>query len=429
MSEAASHQPAESPTRRLRVEIVAVGTELLRPGRADTNSLWMTEKLAEIGAFVERKSVVADRIPDIQSALRNALQAGSDIVIFSGGLGPTNDDLTREAVCSLLGRPLHVDPQLAARLEEFYARFKLTLNENNLRQATVPEGGEVIANPKGTAPGVFIPEGDALVFLLPGPPRELCPMFDKKVLPMIRRRKPVDAVPMRALRVCGWAESKLDTAIESVYAKRTDVETTILSNVGIVDIRYQWVGSGDDERARSVLNDMVAQTREILGESIFAERELELETVVGDLLRQAKRTVAAAESCTGGWIAKALTDVAGSSDYFRAGVVAYSNASKTALLGVNETTLERFGAVSAAVAEQMAVGVRGLAEADYGLATTGIAGPAGGSQDKPVGLVYIALAGPDGVQSRELRLPGGRDLVRLRTTRLAMDWLRRTLRS
>ncbi|HSR50564.1 MAG TPA: competence/damage-inducible protein A [Acidobacteriota bacterium] len=413
--------------QRLRAEIIAVGSELLEGGRLESNSAFLAGRLATVGARVRRKWVVGDSPDDIAQAVTTALEQGCDILLLSGGLGPTNDDLTREAVAQALGRPLQTVPELEDRLKKLYARFNVKMSDNNLRQAQVIAGGEAIENPKGSAPGMFLREKEALVFLLPGPPRELEPMVDNQVLPRIRQDKPGPALYRRTLKVLGLPESTVDARVEDAYRQFEDVETTILSSSGIISLHFTWTGEDHESRANQALDALLAKARQALGQSVYAEDDAEPEEILGRLLRQRGETLATAESCTGGWMGQLITAVAGSSDYYVGGYVTYSNALKVDTLGVNETTLERFGAVSRQVAEQMAAGARNRSGADYALSTTGIAGPGGGSEEKPVGLVWVGLAAPEGVESKRLQLPGDRNWIRLRSARLALDLLRRRL--
>ncbi len=411
----------------LRAEIIAVGSELLDLGRVESNSIFLSQRLKSVGARVKRKWVVGDSPQEIETALKTALAASSDVIIFSGGLGPTTDDITRESVAQALGRPLQLDPAIIDDLKRRAAAFGLKLTDNNRRQAMVPKQAEVLDNPNGSAPGLYLQQDGALIFLLPGPPRELKPMTEDQVLDRIRRLKPAPQAVSRCLRLVGLAESQVDHQVEGIYKSYPEVETTILSSLGIIDLHFLWTGPDEPSRARQALDELVARVGEKLGSRVYSERDRELEEVVGEILRERGKMLATAESCTGGWISKRLTDVAGSSDYYLGGVVAYTNQLKVDLLGVNETTLERFGAVSPQTAEQMARGVRERTGADIGLAVTGIAGPGGGSAEKPVGLVHLGLSMNDDTQSRRLQVPGERRFVRLRTVRAALDWVRRSL--
>ena len=408
----------------MRAEIIAVGSELLSQARLETNSVFITKKLNESGLRVMRKFVVEDREEEIRGALESAIE-GSEVIILTGGLGPTHDDITREVVSKVLGRELALDPKILEGLKSRYQRVGLKMTDNNLRQARVPEGAESMENPNGTAPGIFLREGKTLLFLLPGPPREMKPMMGQ-VMDLIGRYKQVSRPYYRQLKVASETESGVDSAIGSIYTSYSSIETTILSSPGIIELMFYWMGEENQQLAEDQLGELVTRVREKLGDSIFTDREEDLEQVVGRMLRENGKTVATAESCTGGMLGKMLTDVPGSSDYYRGGVVCYSNDLKADLVGVNETTLERFGAVSEQVAAQMAVGIRESAGADVGLSVTGIAGPGGGTAEKPIGLVFVGLSS-DQVGVKKMNLGGSREAIRIRASRFALDWLRRSL--
>ena len=409
----------------MRAEIIAVGTELLTSSRLDTNSLFITQRLNESGFRVMRKFVVGDRKEEIRRSLEMALR-DSDVVITIGGLGPTHDDMTREVVSEALGRDLQLDGALVSRLKARFRRAGLEITENNFRQAMVPDGGEPIENPNGSAPGLFLKEGKALVFLLPGPPRELEPMMDQ-VMELVRTHKQVTRTFHRRLKVASQAESVVDSRVGPIYKSYPQVETTILSSPGIVELYSYWVGEANQELAESQLEELHSRLAEKLGSSLFTDQEESLEEVVGRILLERGKSVATAESCTGGLMGKMLTDVPGSSDYYQGGVVCYSNRLKINFAGVDRTSLQRFGAVSEEVARQMAFGIRKSTGADFGLSVTGIAGPDGGTPEKPVGLVFIGLADDQDVQVRQERFPGSREAIRMRASRYALDWLRRKL--
>ncbi|MCH8820626.1 MAG: competence/damage-inducible protein A [Acidobacteria bacterium] len=412
-------------SRAMRAEIIAVGTELLTSSRLDTNSLFITRRLNESGLRVMRKFVVGDRDEEIRGSLEMALR-DSEVVITIGGLGPTHDDITREVVSEALGRDLELDSALVSGLKARFRRAGLKITENNFRQARVPAGAEPIENPNGTAPGLFLREGKALVFLLPGPPRELEPMMDQ-VMECIRQHKQLAQVFHRHLKVASQSESVVDSTVGPIYKSYPQIETTILSSPGMIELDFYWVGEANQKLAESQLDELQSRLAEQLGESLFTDQEEGLEEVVGRILRESGQSLATAESCTGGLIGKMLTDVPGSSEYYRGGVVCYSNSLKVDLVGVDRDSLERFGAVSQPVAHQMAVGIRESTGADFGLSVTGIAGPDGSTPEKPVGLVFIGLSHDQETQVRQERFPGNREAIRMRASRYALDWLRRTL--
>ena len=410
----------------MRAEIVAVGSELLTPSRVDTNSLFVTQQLNTLGIVVRRKSIVGDQALEIREVFASSLRK-SEIVILMGGLGPTNDDITREVVSEALGRGLSLDPGILENLIRRYQKLDLKMTDNNRRQAMVMKGAVVMKNPNGTAPGLFLKEGKTLVFLLPGPPGELQPMMTDVVMPLIQEHKRTSRQEYRQLKVASEVESKVDSLIGSIYKSFQGIETTILASPGVIELFFYWRGEDDQLLANRELNELVERIRSKLGNSVFTDKEKSLEEVVGQSLRSQGKTLATAESCTGGVIGKMLTDIPGSSEYYLGGAVCYSNHLKIQLAGVHETALERFGAVSGPVAQQMASGIRKRAGSDFGLAVTGIAGPGGGSPEKPVGLVFVGLSAPQEDEVRELRLRGSREVIRVRSARLALDWLRRKL--
>ena len=413
----------------IRAEIIAVGSELLTPWRLDTNSLFITRHLNLIGALVVRKTIVGDRPEDLRSSISQALSR-SDVVLLTGGLGPTTDDISREVVAEFLGRPLELHEDILDRLRKRYGRMGATMPPNNQRQAFVPAGGVVLSNQNGTAPGLLLEESGKLIFLLPGPPRELEPMVLEQVIPEIKSRLGTEPILSRQLKVAGEAESRVDFLASPIYTSYADVETTILASTGIIDLHFYWRPQGG-ENAQEVgnrrLDELMAKVQAVLGESVYAQTEQTLEAAVGEILREKRKRLAVAESCTGGLIMQMLTEVPGSSDYLVGGLVTYCNQAKVEWLGVDANDLQAHGAVSSVVAEQMASGVRAKANADIGLAVTGIAGPGGGTAEKPVGLVYLGVSDTSGTESRRLQLNGDRAVVRIRTARIALDWLRRRL--
>ncbi len=405
-------------------EIIAVGSELLSFGRIDTNSVHISSRLAELGISVRYKQVVGDRVEDISQAISLAMSR-SQIIFVTGGLGPTNDDITREGVAAALSRVMKEDPQVVRDMEILYRKWNRSMSENNRRQAMVPEGALVIPNLNGTAPGLFLQADEKLVFVLPGPPRELNPMMAQLVLPLIKKYKSVAERPSRILKIASVAESALDARIEGIYNAYPDVDTTILSSPGVISLYFTWrLDSGDQVQAEACLEDLTGRIRTELGLAVLTDREEEMQETLGRLLKEKGLTLALAESCTGGLICKMLTDVPGSSEYFLGGVVSYSNTAKEKALGVSPGDLKEHGAVSAAVAEQMALGARLYLDADIGLSVTGIAGPGGGTEEKPVGTVFIGLSAAGTCRSWKVRALGGRDIVRQRSANQALDRLR-----
>ena len=409
----------------LTAEIIAIGSELLAPDRTDTNSLWLTEKLNSIGIEVKLKTIVGDDDGRLEEAIKDAVRR-SRVVITTGGLGPTEDDITRKVAARAMGRRLLLDENVLEWIRGRFESFGRKMPERNSRQAMVIDGSEVLDNPNGTAPGLFIEHEDTAIALLPGPPREMRPMFEKFVLPRLAERSGNLRVVRRVLRVAGMGESAVDEMIAPVYLQYENPQTTILFNQTEIEIQLT-ARARTDREAEALLDRMSEQLEERLGNAIFSFTGETMEAIVGLKLSLGRYSLAVAESCTGGLIAQRLTEIPGASKYFVEGVVAYSNESKTRMLGVEPVLLLEHGAVSAAVAEAMAEGVRARAGSDFGLSVTGIAGPDGGSEEKPVGLVYIALADDAHTEHRKLLLPGDRSLIRWRASQAALDLLRRRL--
>jgi nicotinamide-nucleotide amidase len=406
----------------MNAEIIAVGSELLTPDRLDTNSLFLTEELNKLGIEVVRKTVVGDHTELLREAFRDALDR-VPLIISSGGLGPTEDDLTRETVADLLGRKLHRNEEIVRHIQARFRSFGREMPENNVRQAMVPEGAEILPNPRGTAPGLWIEDGERSMALLPGPPRELKPLFQEQVLPRLERR--VSGIRMfhRELRVTGLGESLVDSRIAPVYKRYPEVSTVVLASPGETQVHLR-IWTDDAQHAQKTL-DEIAQGFEIaLTDRIFSQDGTSMEEVVARLLTRYQATIAAAESCTGGLLAERLTSIAGSSSYFLGGVVCYSNELKTAWADVPPELIQAKGAVSGEVAIALAQGIRRRVGSTLGVGITGIAGPSGGSEEKPVGTVHIALASADGVREKNARFPGDREMIRFQASQLALDLVR-----
>jgi nicotinamide-nucleotide amidase len=409
----------------LTAEIIAVGSELLTPFRTDTNSLWLTDRLNSVGVEVRLKTIVGDDDARLEETIRDALKR-SGVVVLTGGLGPTEDDITRKIAARALSRRLSLDEKVLEEIKAKFLHWGRRMPDINARQAMVVEGAEVLPNPNGTAPGMYVEHEGRVVVLLPGPPREMKPMFDSHVLPKLAERAGGLRVARRVLRVAGMGESAVDERIAPVYTQYKNPQTTILFNNTEIEIHLTAQGKTEQE-AELLLDGLAGQIEERLGDAIFAFRGEQMEEVVGLRLAVNGFTLAVAESCTGGLVAHRLTEVPGSSNYFMEGVVTYSNEAKTRLLGVPSELIERHGAVSAEVAEAMAEGVKRRAATDFGLSVTGIAGPGGGTPEKPVGLVYISLADDAHTEHRRIMLPGDRHLIRWRASQAALDLLRRRL--
>ena len=416
-------------TRPIRTaEILAVGSELLTAHRIDTNSLFLTERLNGLGIDVAMKSVVPDDLELLRARLVQALER-ADVVITTGGLGPTSDDLTREAVAGAMGVSLVEDVALVAQIKQRFERRGSPMPASNVRQAQVPAGARVLANPNGTAPGLWMERGDQILLVLPGPPREMQPMFDAAASDM-RARAAGRMLRRRVIRIAGRPESAVEDIAKPIYLPLLDaavpIETTILASPGLIELHLSARGA-DASAMDAALEAAAGSLANALAPAAFSTDGRSLEEVVGALVLERKWRLATAESCTGGLIGARLTDVPGSSAWFSGGVVAYDNRVKTGLLGVAESMLAEHGAVSEPVARAMAEGARKSLEADIAVAVTGIAGPTGGTPAKPVGTVVIAVATPTGAEARTHRLGGDRALVRQHATVLALDAVRRAL--
>lgn len=407
----------------LSAEIIAIGSELLTPLHVDTNSLWLTERLNQIGIEVKLKTVVGDDEPRLEESIRDALRR-SQIVISTGGLGPTEDDITRKVFSRVLKRPLILNEEVLAHIRSLFEKRGVRMALNNERQALLLKDSQVLFNDYGTAPGMYIAEGDRRVVLLPGPPREMKPMFEKHVQPLLQKCSYGLRVKRRVLRVTGLTESGLDELIAPIYSKYKNPTTTILFTQSELQVHLTATATGEQEADR-LLMELSEKIEERLGFNVFSVQGESLEEVVGYWLKLKGYTVATAESCTGGLIAQRLTSVAGSSAYFLQGAVTYSVQSKIDSLGVDKSLIDEHGVVSAQVAEAMAVGVKRASEATIGLSVTGIAGPESDDSAKPVGLVYIGIANDFEVAHKELKLPGDRERVRWLASTAALDWMRR----
>lgn len=419
-----------APDRIARAVVIAVGSELLTPDRIDTNSLLVTRRLDELGVRLRYKAVVGDCRDDLAQALRLAIPC-ADLIVLSGGLGPTADDVTRETVAAVFGLPLDEDPDAVAAIRARFAARGLPMPDINRRQALVPRGASALANAKGTAPGLWIEHAGVACVALPGPPRELRSMFETVVRERIAPLSGGEGVFRRVIRVTGRSESHVEEAAHPVYSRwrsaPAPIATSILASLGQVELHLA-VRSRTQAAAAAALDDAADALAGVLGRDLVSSDGALLETVVGRLLRASGRRVAVAESCTGGLVASRLTDVAGSSAYVQAGWVVYSNAAKVALLGIDPAAIAEHGAVSEPVARALAWAARERAGVDYGIGLTGVAGPGGGTPAKPVGTVYVALAGPqEPPRVRALRLPGEREQVKYQASQAALDLLRRAL--
>jgi nicotinamide-nucleotide amidase len=411
-------------------EIIAVGSELLGIGRIDTNSLFLAGRLAMLGIELRAKAVVGDERARLAAVLASALLR-SDLVVLTGGLGPTDDDLTRDVVAGVLGLEMREESAIVAQIEERFARRGLRMPQVNRRQAMVPVGAVSLDNPNGTAPGLFIEHDDRVVVLLPGPPRELQPMFDELCSGALLARAGTERLFKELLFVAGRGESHVEEIAQPIYSRWTaetpPIETTILAMPGQVELHLT-LRARDRESAAARVRAAREALAAALGPDVFSADGRSMEEVVGAMLADRALTISAAESCTGGLILSRLTDVPGSSRYVLGGAVAYSNESKTELANVPPALIAEHGAVSEAVAVALADGIRARTGSSVALGVTGIAGPGGGSPQKPVGTVAIALTGGDmASRVRLFSFFGGRPQVKFQASQAALDMVRRRL--
>jgi nicotinamide-nucleotide amidase len=413
----------------VNAEIVAIGSELLTPFRQDTNSLYLTEKLNQLGVEVIFKTIVGDSRERLTGAASLAVSR-AEIVIFMGGLGPTEDDLTREAVAEALGLELHRDPEIITSLEQRFAARGWKMAANNLKQADVITGATVLPNANGSAPGQWMSgkyEGrERIIMLLPGPPHELKALFEEQCLARLRAKLPPQFIATRELKITGLGESACDARVAPIYKLYTDVQTTILAGAGEIQLHLK-SRADSPEAAQSRVDQLVEKIEEELGDSVYSDNGDSMEQIVGYYLQMRNATLAVAESCTGGLLAERITSVSGSSRYFVGGAVVYSNQWKTAVADVPAELIEKHGAVSREVASALAEGIRRRSGATLGLSVTGVAGPTGGTDAKPVGLVFHALASDAGTEVVERRFPGDRKHIRRFASQQALDMVRRKL--
>ena len=413
----------------MNAEIIAVGSELLTPHRRDTNSLYLTEKLNDLGVEVRFKCIVGDDLEGLAAAAKLAMRR-SDIILFTGGLGPTEDDLTREAVAEALGLKLQRDPQIIAKLEERFSKRGMKMTANNAKQADILTSAIALPNALGTAPGQFIAgkyDGqERLLMLLPGPPYELKALFEAECIPRLRARIPPQHIATRTLKMAMMPESQVDARVAPIYKTYADVEATILAGGGEIQLHLRCRKESQEEAEKRV-EELADKIEDELGDAIFSRKGETIEQIVSYLLQMRGMTLAVAESCTGGLLAERITSVSGSSRYFLGGAVVYSNPLKTQFANVPKTLIGQHGAVSREVAVAMAEGIRKRCVSSYGIGITGVAGPSGGTEQKPVGLVYIALAGEEGTQVVERNFPGDRKRIRQFATQQALEMIRRAL--
>lgn len=406
------------------VEIVSVGTEILLGQITNTNTQYLSEQLASLGLFVYYHTTVGDNPFRLTQTLRLALSR-ADIVITTGGLGPTDDDITKEIAAQLVDRQLLCHQESLDAMKAYFASRGWNMTANNIRQVMFPEDAVILRNGQGTAPGCIIESGEKAMILLPGPPHEMKAMFDNAVVPYLRKKSD-SFLYTRVVRIIGMGESRVAYELEDLFSNQTNPTIAPYAKSGEVTLRVT-ARCKDAKEGEALVLPVVEAIQSRLGNVVYATDDEPLPAVCAKLLIDRQKTLAIAESCTGGMLASMLVSVPDCSKFLLEGVVAYSNAVKVKRLGVKEETLLAHGAVSEEAAREMASGVRRACMADIGIGVTGIAGPGGGTDEKPVGLVYIAIADVHGVQARKLQLPGDRDMVRLRTCMTAMDMIRQNL--
>ena len=413
----------------MNAEIIAVGSEMLTPHRVDTNSLYLTEQLNLLGVDVIFKSIVGDDMRRMVAAAQHGLFR-SDIIIVSGGLGPTEDDLTREAIAEALGVSLRRDPEIVAKLEQRFAQRGWKMTPNNAKQADVLEGATVLPNPNGTASGQWLSgqfEGrERIVVLLPGPPHEMKALFESEVRERLREKVPPAHLFTRTLKIAMLGESAVDARVAPIYKRFSDVETTILAGAGEIELHFK-TRAATLEQAQERADEVAGLVEDELDDAVYSRNGESLEQIVGYWLQMRNATVSVAESCTGGLLAGRITSISGSSRYFLGGAVVYSNNLKTEFAGVPADMIERYGAVSREVAAALAEGIRYRCESTFGVGITGVAGPGGGSVEKPVGLVFHAVASDSGTEVIQRNFPGDRKRIRRFASTMALDMIRKKL--
>lgn len=404
------------------VELISVGTEILLGNIVNTNAAYLAEKCAGLGLSCYYQTVVGDNGNRLEGVLKTALSR-SDIVILSGGLGPTQDDLTKETAAKVMGKELFMDAHSKDCILEYFKKRNLTITENNWKQAMMPKGAIIIDNANGTAPGVIMEKNGKSVILLPGPPNELIPMFEKDIVPYLREKTP-DVIYSQTVKICGIGESKAESMIEDLMKKQTNPTIAPYAKTGEVHLRVT-AKAQDEKTAKKLCKPIVKELKSRFGDKVYSTQEdMTLEKAVVDLLLANHLTVATTESCTGGLLAARLINVPGVSEVFKAGYVTYSNKAKRKLVGVKKSSLLKYGAVSDVVAKEMAKGAAVFTKADVTISVTGVAGPEGGTKEKPVGLVYIACNVKGNIEVKEYHFSGSREKIRQSSTASALTLLR-----
>ena len=408
----------------MKCEVIAVGTELLLGNIVNSNARYLSEKLAELGIDVHYHITVGDNMERLKEVIQTSMNR-SDIIITTGGLGPTDDDLTKEGVAAALGLKLLPHKHSLEKIEGYFKATNRPMPECNKKQGYIPEGAKVLENNNGTAPGIVLEKADKVIILLPGPPKEMMPMFVEKVYPYLKAKSDF-IIKSKTLRVVGVGESTIQELLQHIFDEQSNPTVAPYAKDGEVHLRIT-AKCQDEVEANSLLKEMETKITNILHENIYGYDEESLEYIVYKLLKEKNMTVSIAESCTGGLISGRLTNVSGVSSVFMNSIVTYSNEAKMKFINVKEDSLNKHGAVSAETAEEMAKGIKQVSGTDVGISVTGIAGPEGGTAEKPVGLFYIGIAIADKVEAHKYCFPASREKVRWNATTKALDILRREL--
>ena len=408
----------------MKAEIIAVGTEILLGDILNTNAQYLALQLAELGIDVHYQTVVGDNPQRLENTIFHAFSR-ANVIITTGGLGPTEDDLTKETGAKYFEEELVLDERALKRIENYFNKVGRQMTENNRKQAFEPKNSKVLYNDNGTAPGIIIEKNNKILVMLPGPPKETIPMFEKQVKPFLAQKQEYTFVS-RVLRIAGVGESAMETMVKDLIDSQTNPTIAPYAKDSESLLRIT-AKAKDNKQAEELITPVAEEMYHRFGHNIYGEGETNMQTVVSELLIKKQKTIATAESCTGGAIASALVEYAGISSVFLDGCVTYSNASKQHRLGVKSETLQKYGAVSAETAKEMAEGAAKTAGTNIGLSTTGVAGPDGGTEQKPVGLVYIGLTIDGVTKIKECHFVGNREKIRVRTVHTALDWLRREL--
>ncbi|MDE7016014.1 MAG: competence/damage-inducible protein A [Lachnospiraceae bacterium] len=407
------------------VEIISVGTEILLGNIVNTNAAYLSEKCAGIGLSCYYQDVVGDNEERLTNVIRTALQR-ADVLLLSGGLGPTQDDLTKEVAAKVLGRNLYLHEPSKEAIDSFFKSRGIEITENNWKQAMMPEGCIVVDNPNGTAPGVIIEDKGKHIVLMPGPPNELVPMFESAIMPYLNALEP-GIIYSQTVKICGVGESKAESMVEDMIAAQSNPTIATYAKTGEVHLRVT-ARAEDEKEAKKLVKPVVKELKGRFGNNVYTTQEdVTLERAVVDLLLANNLTVSTVESCTGGMLAARLINVPGVSEVFKTGYITYSNKSKRKILGIKKSTLEKHGAVSPEIAKEMAKGASLFAKADVTVGITGVAGPDGGSEEKPVGLVYIACSVCGRVNVRECHFSGSRMKIRESSVSAALSLMRESI--